>query len=208
MRREALAKARRDRGYSQEALANEIGVASGTLAKWEQGLTRPQARQLPALARALGTTLDGATALLDESDGSPVPQWLTMFAANEQASRSIRTISATTVPALLQSHDYGAAVERTNVIASELIPLERAREKLAKSVRIRLDARDVTQEKVLQIRSICQHHKGNRPFSIVVQTDRGRVHATADKGLCVNPDVEFCRKMKQLIGEDNFALAK
>ena len=98
--------------------------------------------------------------------------------------------------------------ERPNVIASELIPLERAREKLAKGVKIRLDAREVTQEKVLQIRSICQHHRGSRPFSVVVQTDRGRVHATADKSLCVNPDVDFCRKMKQLIGEENFQLAK
>jgi DNA polymerase-3 subunit alpha len=98
--------------------------------------------------------------------------------------------------------------ERANIIASELIPLERAREKLAKGVRIRLDAKDVTQEKVLQIRSVCQHHKGSRPFSVVVQTSRGKVHATADKVLSVNPDVEFCRKMKQLIGEENFALAK
>ena len=98
--------------------------------------------------------------------------------------------------------------ERPNVIASELIPLERAREKLAKGVRIRLDAGDVTQEKVLQIRNICQHHRGNRPFLVVVQTGRGRVHATADKALCVNPDVEFCRQMKQLIGEENFQLAK
>jgi DNA polymerase-3 subunit alpha len=98
--------------------------------------------------------------------------------------------------------------ERPNVIASELIPLERAREKLAKGVRIRLDASDITQEKVLQIRSICQHHRGNRPFLVVVQTERGRVHATADKALCVNPDVEFCRQMKQLIGEENFQLAK
>jgi len=98
--------------------------------------------------------------------------------------------------------------ERPNVIASELIPLERAREKLAKGVKIRLDAKEVTQEKVLQIRSICQHHRGSRPFSVVVQTNRGRVHATADKALCVNPDVDFCRKMKQLIGEENFQLAK
>ncbi|MBN2127910.1 MAG: DNA polymerase III subunit alpha, partial [Sedimentisphaerales bacterium] len=98
--------------------------------------------------------------------------------------------------------------ERPNVIAAELIPLERAREKLAKGVKIRLDAKDVTQEKVVQIRSICQHHRGSRPFSVVVQTDRGRVHATADKALCVNPDVDFCRKMKQLIGEENFQLAK
>jgi len=98
--------------------------------------------------------------------------------------------------------------ERPNVLASELIPLEQAREKLAKGVKIRLDAKEVTQEKVLQIRSICQRHRGSRPFSVVVQTDRGRVHATADKTLCVNPDVDFCRKMKQLVGEENFQLAK
>lgn len=97
--------------------------------------------------------------------------------------------------------------ERPNIIASELIPLERAREKLAKGVRIRLDAREVTQEKVIQIRSICQHHRGDRPFCVVVRTDKGKVYATADRGLSVNPDVEFCRKMKQLVGDENFALA-
>ncbi len=97
--------------------------------------------------------------------------------------------------------------ERPNIIAAELIPLGRAREKLAKGVRIRLDSRDVTQEKVIQIRSICQHHRGDRPFSVVVRTDRGKVYATANRDLCVNPDVEFCRKMRQLVGDDNFALA-
>lgn len=98
--------------------------------------------------------------------------------------------------------------ERANIIASELIPLEQGREKLAKGVRIRLEAKDVTEEKVVQIKSICQHHRGDRPFTVVVKTDRGRVYATAGRALSVNPDVDFCRKMKQLIGEDNFALAK
>jgi DNA polymerase-3 subunit alpha len=98
--------------------------------------------------------------------------------------------------------------ERANIIASELIPLDKAREKLAKGVRVRLDARQVTDETVRQIRSICQHHKGGRPFSIVIMTDRGRVYATADRTLCVNPDVEFCRKMRQLVGDANFSLAK
>jgi DNA polymerase-3 subunit alpha len=98
--------------------------------------------------------------------------------------------------------------ERANVIASELIPLDKAREKLARGVRVRLDARQVTEETVRQIRSICQHHKGSRPFSIVIMTDRGRVYATADRTLCVNPDVEFCRKMRQLVGDTNFTLAK
>jgi DNA polymerase-3 subunit alpha len=98
--------------------------------------------------------------------------------------------------------------ERANVIASELIPLDRAREKLAKGVRIRLDAREVTEEMIRQIRSICQHHKGSRPFSLVITTDKGKVYATADRTLSVNPDVEFCRQMRQLIGDGNFMLAK
>jgi len=98
--------------------------------------------------------------------------------------------------------------ERANILASELIPLEKAREKLAKGVRIKLDAREVTKERVMQIRSICQSHRGSRPLSMVIVTDRGRVHATADRTLCVNPDVEFCRKMRQLVGDANFSLAK
>ncbi len=98
--------------------------------------------------------------------------------------------------------------ERANVIASELIPLEKAREKLAKGVRIQLDAREVTEETVRQIRNICLHHRGSRPFAIVITTGKGRVHATADRTLSVNPDVEFCRKMRQLVGDENFTLAK
>jgi DNA polymerase-3 subunit alpha len=98
--------------------------------------------------------------------------------------------------------------ERPNIIASEMIPIDKAREKLAKGVRIRLDAREVTQEKVTQIRSICQYHKGSRPLSVVIATDKGKVYATADRTLFVNPDVEFCRKMRQIVGDENFTLAK
>jgi DNA polymerase-3 subunit alpha len=98
--------------------------------------------------------------------------------------------------------------ERANIIASELIPLDRAREKLARGVKIKLDARQVTEEAVRQIRSVCQYHRGDRPFQIVIRTDKGRVFATAGKDLTVNPDIEFCRKMRQLVGDDNFALAK
>jgi len=98
--------------------------------------------------------------------------------------------------------------ERPNIIASEMIPIDKAREKLAKGVRIRLDAREVTKEKVMQIRSLCQFHKGSRPLSIVIATDKGKVYAAADRTLAVNPDVEFCRKMRHIVGDENFALAK
>ena len=98
--------------------------------------------------------------------------------------------------------------EKPNILAVELIPLEDVREKLAAKVRIRLDAKEVTKEKVATIKSICQHHKGRSPVYVTVGTDKGRVHAAADKELSVNPDVDFCRKMKQLLGEENIQLAR
>jgi len=98
--------------------------------------------------------------------------------------------------------------ERPNILAVELITLEQVREKLAAKVRIRLDAKDVTKEKVAMIKSICRHHKGRSPVYVAVRTDKGRVYAAADKELSVNPDIDFCRKMRQLVGEENFQLAR
>jgi DNA polymerase III alpha subunit len=98
--------------------------------------------------------------------------------------------------------------EKPNIIAIELITLDEVREKLAAKVTIRLDAKDVTKEKVAEIRSICEHHKGKSPVYVAVRTERGKVYAAADRNLSVNPDVEFCKKMKQLVGEENFQLAR
>ncbi len=98
--------------------------------------------------------------------------------------------------------------ENPNIFAYELIKLEEVREKLAAKVRIQLKADDVTKEKALEIKSICLHHRGNSPVYVLVRTDRGSVHTKTDNSLFVNPDVDFCKKMKQLVGEDNFQLTK
>ena len=98
--------------------------------------------------------------------------------------------------------------EKANIVTFELITLDEVREKLAAKVRIRLVASDVTEEKVAQIRSICRHHKGKSPVYVAVKTDKGKVYAAADKELSVNPNIDFCRKMRQIVGEENFQLAK
>ena len=98
--------------------------------------------------------------------------------------------------------------ETPNVIAEELIALDDVREKLAAKVRLRLDSKEITQEQVAQIKTICKFHKGKSAVYVTVQTEKGKVHAAADKTLSVNPDIEFCRKMKQLIGEGNFQLTR
>jgi len=96
--------------------------------------------------------------------------------------------------------------ERPNILASELIPIGQIREKVAAKVRIRLNAPDVTEKKIAEIKSICQHHKGKSPVLVAIRTEKGMVRAAADKALSVNPDPDFCRKMKQLLGEENFQL--
>ncbi len=98
--------------------------------------------------------------------------------------------------------------ERPNIIAAELIALDEVSDKLAAKVKIRLNTEDLTKEKVATIKSICQHHRGKSPVYVAIRTDKGRVEAKADKGLSVNPDIEFCRKMRQLVGPENFHLAK
>jgi DNA polymerase-3 subunit alpha len=98
--------------------------------------------------------------------------------------------------------------EKPNILAVELIDLENVREKLAAKIRIRLDAKDVTKEKVASIKSICRHHRGKSSVYVAIITDKGRVYAAADRQLSVNPDNDFCRKMRQLVGPENFQLAK
>ncbi|HUW19485.1 MAG TPA: DNA polymerase III subunit alpha [Sedimentisphaerales bacterium] len=98
--------------------------------------------------------------------------------------------------------------EKPNVLAAELVAIDQVSEKLAGKVKIRLEARDVTTQKVATIKSICQTHKGKSLLYVAIRTERGSVYATADRSLCVNPDLEFCRKMRQVVGDENFQLTR
>jgi len=98
--------------------------------------------------------------------------------------------------------------ERPNILAVELITIDDIREKLAAKVKIRLNAEDITTEKIAAIKSICRHHRGQSPLYIAIKTNKGRVYAAADKQLSVNPDLEFCREIRRLVGPENFQLTK
>ena len=86
--------------------------------------------------------------------------------------------------------------------------MEQAGEKIAAKVKIKLDAKDITEEKVARIRSICTKHKGKSPVYVTLRTDKGTVRAVAGEGLKVRPDVDFCKKMEQLVGVENFELTR
>ena len=86
--------------------------------------------------------------------------------------------------------------------------MEQSREKLAGRVRIRLNAGDVDEEKVATIKSLCESHKGRCPLQVTVKTHKGSVVATADRQYSVTPSEDFCRRMSQLVGKDNFQVAR
>lgn len=53
-----IARFRKERGMTQEALAEVIGVSSQTISKWETSATYPDVALLPVLADVFGVTVD------------------------------------------------------------------------------------------------------------------------------------------------------
>lgn len=55
---ERITSYRKKKGLSQELLAQQLGVSRQSVSKWERDESMPEAEKLPALAQALGVSLD------------------------------------------------------------------------------------------------------------------------------------------------------
>lgn len=62
-----LAELRRAKGYSQEALARELGLSRQAVSKWERVESSPEMENLIALARLYGVSLDDLLRLEDDA---------------------------------------------------------------------------------------------------------------------------------------------
>jgi transcriptional regulator with XRE-family HTH domain len=68
VRRTAFIAARKAAGYSQEGLAERVGVDRSTVGRWEAGVVTPQPWHRPRLASALGLSLQALAASLESAD--------------------------------------------------------------------------------------------------------------------------------------------
>jgi transcriptional regulator with XRE-family HTH domain len=91
-RRHRLAERRKAVGYTQEQLAEQLGVERTTVARWEAGDTAPQPWQRPNLATALRLSIDEVTALFADSDDSALPQLAPVQTETESPVESPATI--------------------------------------------------------------------------------------------------------------------
>ena len=71
---ERIASYRKKAGYSQEGLAEQLGVSRQAVSKWETGEATPDAERIIALAKVLGVTTDAL--LLEREEPAPAPEWL------------------------------------------------------------------------------------------------------------------------------------
>ena len=67
---ERLAALRREHGYSQEELAEKLGVSRQAVSKWERAESSPDTDNLVALARLYGTSLDSLVGIETPSAGA------------------------------------------------------------------------------------------------------------------------------------------
>ena len=81
---EKLAKLRKSRGYSQEALAEKLGVSRQTVAKWEAGDSVPDLELAASVSRVFGVSLDSLT---DNVSGHCTPDGKYAFGAVRMGER-------------------------------------------------------------------------------------------------------------------------
>ena len=66
-----LAELRRAKGYSQEALAHELGLSRQAISKWERAESAPDTENLIALARLYDMSLDELLRVSPETERQP-----------------------------------------------------------------------------------------------------------------------------------------
>ncbi|MBN1124650.1 MAG: DNA polymerase III subunit alpha, partial [Sedimentisphaerales bacterium] len=99
--------------------------------------------------------------------------------------------------------------EVPNIICDELIALEEASDKLAARVWVHFEHKEVTEDLIRRVRSLCESHRGKSPLHVSVTTPRGyRIRAVADARLNVKPDPVFCEKLRGIVGRSHVELAR
>ena len=71
---EKIYRFRRERGLSQEQLAEKIGVSRQAVSKWESGASTPELEKLLALSACFGVTLDALVNDEPAASEDTVPQ--------------------------------------------------------------------------------------------------------------------------------------
>jgi len=137
--RAGMRRRRQQLGFTQEALAESLGVATNTYREWERGIATPRVGFRPRLAQRLEVSSVEVDRWLEGDgraiapNGLDVPAWLGHYASLEQGAGALWAYQPVTVPGLLQTAAYAASVERCGPdVASEAAVAEKVRMRTAR----------------------------------------------------------------------------
>lgn len=101
-RRRSFAQARRAAGYTQESLAERLGVDRTTVARWESGEYSPQPWLRPRIAEAFGVSLSALSELVD---GAGTTERVDEASTSLVRADGVPVAGRDQVPAATQGHD-------------------------------------------------------------------------------------------------------
>jgi DNA-binding XRE family transcriptional regulator len=141
--RESLRRRRKELGFTQQTMAEQLRVSPTTYRDWERGIAMPRAGFRPRLARYLQMTLVELGRCLDGDGREAAPDglrvgWLGHFASLEQGAAELWAYEPLVVPGLLQTAEYATEVERS-------LPWETSEAEVARRVDMRLARQEVLQ---------------------------------------------------------------
>ena len=127
MLKENLIMLRNIHGFSQEAIAEKIGISRQAYAKWESGATVPDVEKCNRLAQVYGTTVDSLLKTEEMDDGRilpPAPKGKNMWGAVTMNERG-----QIVIPKAARDH-FGLSAGQRFILMSEdgegfaLVPAE------------------------------------------------------------------------------------
>ena len=133
MLKDNLLMLRNIHGFSQEEIAEKIGISRQAYAKWENGATIPDVEKCARLAQIYGTTVDGLLRTEEMDDGRvlpPAPKGKNMWGAV-----TINERGQIVIPKAARDH-FGLCAGQRLILVSEdnegfaLVPAEIFEKKL------------------------------------------------------------------------------
>jgi DNA polymerase-3 subunit alpha len=97
--------------------------------------------------------------------------------------------------------------ESARIVASEIMPIELVREKLARAVAIRLSTPPANRDTFERLWTVFEQHKGDRRVAFVIEERERKVRVTADvSGIRVRPSERLVSEVEKICGAGSVSL--
>jgi DNA polymerase-3 subunit alpha len=93
--------------------------------------------------------------------------------------------------------------DEVTLLATHLLPLEKARAKLTKRIALNIDTRQITDDKMDKLKMIFEKFPGSCRLYLNITTENGNELLVRSNRYEINPTLDFIHNIRQIIGKEN-----